>query len=618
MQKGLSKALWFFIFTFYIAAFFHINYWQKAAYGGDSWGYYVHLPATFIYNDIGDYDKSFAAVKKYAPYQPNPKDDQYGVRPTPIGRFADKYSHGMAYLLLPFFAAAHLFCKITALYPADGFSMPYMLGIGLAVLFYVFSGLFLLKRLLNRYFTEGVVWATVFSLAIATNLLYFSAYNSIMSHGPLFACYCFLLYATDTFYRSPSRKWAILVGLAYGFVALIRMNELYAVFIPLFWGVGDWSDLKARFSFLYQCFSKYVVWAALPVILLFLPQFCYWKYVSNSWIYNAYAAEKFDFRHPQIVQGLFGFQNGWIAWTPIMAFALLGVFALQRFAKAAFLPTLLILPLHIYIIYSWWCWYYINGFGSRPMVEMYALLAFSLAAFYSLLSRLKMVGTVLNIAIVLFFSVFNIFKIYQEKEGLIMTQFSNRAFYWSMLTATKPSRESLAAWMSNETQPKNPTKIKDIAAFDFEDSTALNVTSAEHFSGKYSLISRDSTTHITRIPLSTEGFVAGRFVRISVHGLFHEQDRVEPLWEQTLIKTIFFSKENKKTRERVFGMQSFCGNTDFNIWSTGVANTWGEAVVFIKIPKNPPSEGYLEISVYNQTKRPFFIDDMKIELWKND
>ena len=99
----------------------------------------------------------------------------------------------------------------------------------LAVLFYVLSGLMVLKRLLNRYFTEGVAWATVFSLAIATNLLYFSTYNSIMSHGPLFACYCFLLYATDTFYRSPSRKWAILVGLAYGFVALIRMNELYAV-----------------------------------------------------------------------------------------------------------------------------------------------------------------------------------------------------------------------------------------------------------------------------------------------------------------------------------------------------------------------------------------------------
>ena len=408
------------------------------------------------------------------------------------------------------------------------------------------------------------------------------------------------------------------MGLAYGFVALIRMNELYAVFIPLFWGVGDWSDLKARFSFLYHSFSKYVVWAALPVVLLFLPQLCYWKYVSNSWIYNAYAAEKFDFRHPQIVQGLFGFQNGWIAWTPIMAFALLGVFALQRFAKAAFLPTLLILPLHIYIIYSWWCWYYINGFGSRPMVEMYALLAFSLGAFYSLLARLKTVGTAFIVCIVLFFSVFNIFKIYQEKEGLIWTQFSNRAFYWSMLTATKASRTSLVAWVSNERQPLNPTKIKDIAAFNFEDSTLAVMTSAEKFSGKYSLLSQTSKTHITSIPLSTESFEAGHFVRISLRGLFHEKDRAPTFDEQTALKTVFLTKDSAVMREKFFRLQPFCGNPDFSIYSSGNANVWSEAIFFVKIPKQTSSDGTLEISLYSHTKKPFFVDDIKIELWKND
>ena len=103
MDKRFSQGIWLGIFIFYIAAFIKIDYWQKAAYGGDSWGYYVHLPATFIYHDVGDYTKSFEAVKKYDATLPDPKVDKYGVRPTPIGKFAVKYSHGLAFLLLPFF-----------------------------------------------------------------------------------------------------------------------------------------------------------------------------------------------------------------------------------------------------------------------------------------------------------------------------------------------------------------------------------------------------------------------------------------------------------------------------------------------------------------------------------
>lgn len=616
MQHRLSSFIWFFIFGFYILSFYKTDYWRRAAFGGDSWGYYVHLPATFIYHDIGDYTKSYQAVKKYDASQPDPKVDKYGVRPTPIGKFAVKYSHGLAILFAPFFAIAHTFCKITALYPADGFSLPYMLGNGLAVLFYVFLGLFYLKKLLSRFFTEGAAWAVILSVSVATNLLYFTTYNSIMSHAPLFACYCFLLYATDTFYRSPIRKWAVLVGFAFGFVALIRMNELYAVFIPLFWGIGSWQNFKERVLFFYNNFKKYIVWAALPVFLIFLPQIRYWHFVSGQWIYNAYVGEKFDFENPHITEGMFGFGNGWIPWTPVMFFALLGLFGLKRYARAAFLPTLLILPLHIFIIYSWWCWYYINGLGSRPMVEMYALLSFSLGAFYTFLMRFKRIGVVLVSSIVLIFSVFNVFKIYQEKEGLIWTQFSNRAFYWEMLTATKSSRSSLVAWVSNETQPKNVSKIKDISALNFEDSTMQFVTSEQKFGGKFCFKSQETESKLLEIPLSKMGTQMNDFIRLQVQGFFHKKDRVTTFYEQTMLKVVFYSKDKQVIKDRYFRMQPFIGNSDFNIWSSGEAERWGEIFVFVKVPPKMDTEGFVQISVYNGTKRPFYIDDLSVELWR--
>ena len=205
MDKKYSQVIWLGLLVFYIVAFIKIDYWRKAAYGGDSWGYYVHLPATFIYHDLGDYTQSFEAVKKYDASLPDPKIDKYGVRPTPIGKFAVKYSQGLALLFVPFFAAAHLFCRLTAVYPADGFSLPYMLANGLAVLFYVFLGLFYLKKLLNRFYTEGVAWTIILTLAVATNLFYFTTYNIVMSHAPLFSCYCFLLFQNSNgFVRHPS------------------------------------------------------------------------------------------------------------------------------------------------------------------------------------------------------------------------------------------------------------------------------------------------------------------------------------------------------------------------------------------------------------------------------
>ena len=616
MDKRFSQGLWLGIFIFYIAAFIKIDYWQKAAYGGDSWGYYVHLPATFIYHDVGDYTKSFEAVKKYDATLPDPKVDKYGVRPTPIGKFAVKYSHGLAFLLLPFFTIAHLFCQFSSVYPADGFSLPYMLANGLAVLFYVFLGLIYLKKLLNRYFTEGVVWAIILTLTLATNLYYFSTYNSIMSHAPLFACYCFLLFTTDCFYRSPQRKWAIGVGISFGLIALLRMNELYAVFIPLFWGIGNVSDLRERVLFLSKNIKNYIVWVALPVVLIFLPQMLYWRFVSGQWIYNAYVGETFDFLHPHIGQGLLDFKNGWIPWTPVMIFALLGLLFLKRYAKAAFLPTYMILPLHIYIIYSWWCFYYVNGLGSRPMVEMYALLSFSLGSFYTFMMRWKRFGNVFIVCILLIFSAFNIFKTYQERKGLIWSQFTNRSFYWEMLTATQSSNASLVAWLSNESQPHKALKIEDITHFDFEDSTKQNTSIVEKFNGQGSFESKENETILFEVPLSKNGIQANDYIGVRLQGFFHESDRVTTFNNMTYVRVAFFSKEKEMVRGRDYRLQPFIGNTDFNIWTSGQSEQWGEAFFYAKVPQKAGTEGVLRIDVVNVTKRPFYIDDLKVELWR--
>ena len=299
-----------------------------------------------------------------------------------------------------------------------------------------------------------------------------------------------------------------------------------------------------------------------------------------------------------------------------MIFALLGLFFLHRNGRAAFLPTFLILPLHIYIIYSWWCFYYVNGLGSRPMVEMYPLLAFSLGSFYTFLMRWKRVGSVIIVCSLLIFSAFNIFKTYQERQGLIWSQFSNRSFYWSMLTATESSHASLVAWNSNETEPHNALRIKEITTLDFEDSTKQYVTTAEKFSGRYSFESKAAITNLLEIPLSKNGVQTNDYIRVSLQGFFHEKDRVTTFNDMTYLRVAFYTKDNTLIRDRDFRLQPFIGNPDFNIWTSGQSEQWGEAFFYTKVPSKADTEGYMQVSVVNKTHGSFFIDDLKIELWR--
>ena len=611
INRHSSKIFWIGISVFYLISFFQLDYWKKAAYGGDPFGYYVHLPATFIHHDVGDYAKSFEAVKKYDAGLPDPKVDKYGIRPTPSGKYAVKYSLGMAYLLSPFFLMAHIYCVSSSAFPADGFSLPYMLSLGLGVLFYVGLGLMLLVKVLRRYFTEGVVISVVLTLTLATNLLYFTVYNNLMAHAPLFAVYALLIYATDSFYQNPNRLWALLVGAAYGIIFLTRMNELYAILIPLFW---NFNSLKERFSLL----KSYVLWAAMPAILLFIPQVFYWHYVSGQFIYDAYVGESFNFLKSKIAGGLYGYSNGWLTWTPVMFLALLGLFSLKKQARAAYKPTIILLPLHIYVIYSWWCWQYVNGLGSRPMVEMYALLAFSLGAFYTFLKQLPIIGKALTVAILLIFSAFNIFKIYQETSGLIISAYTRRAFYWEMFTATHWSHASLVAYNGDEIQPKNPIKIKDIALLNFEDSTTINFTPLHKINGLFGFTSQEDTSVLYQTPLSKMDIRANDLVKISIHAYFEEKDRVDSQWEQTMLQVQFKTKEGKVLKSRGIAPQLFIGNKDFSIWTNGTAHLWEEVYFYVKVPPKIKSDGTMNIHLINSTRKPLYVDDLKVELWWGD
>jgi hypothetical protein len=91
-------------------------------------------------------------------------------------------------------------------------------------------------------------------------------------------------------------------------------------------------DLKNRLLFIFRNSGYYVVMAFI-FLLCWLPQIFYWKTLTGKIFFYSYTKEGFDFLHPHLKNGLFGFANGWLAYTPVMIFAVIGLIFLPKYFK---------------------------------------------------------------------------------------------------------------------------------------------------------------------------------------------------------------------------------------------------------------------------------------------
>jgi len=104
----------------------------------DGWGYYLHLPAAFVY---GDLHLSFLKAGDLPPDLARHRfasGNWQGLSPTETG-YRDKYALGPAVLQLPFFLGALVYAKWT-LPSVSGFEIPFQVANVLSAAFYFALG----------------------------------------------------------------------------------------------------------------------------------------------------------------------------------------------------------------------------------------------------------------------------------------------------------------------------------------------------------------------------------------------------------------------------------------------------------------------------------------------
>lgn len=452
-MKNISFYAYLFCCCVIMATHLYSPKWAKtgsnATLSWDVSGYYMYLPCAFIYHDLKT-EKGFRneAITKY---KATPNHAQ-AFKHEASGNYVMKYSMGQAIQYMPSFFVAHIWATLSNKYPADGFSFPYQICISIGSLLIAFLGLFYLRKNLLFYFSEEITSLGMIAIVVGTNYLNYAAIDGAMTHNGLFTIYSILIYNTIRFYKKPTYKNGLLIGLLVGLAALTRPTEIISCLIPVLWGLNffDLDCLKNRLQVFKVHFTKMML-AIICCLAVGSLQLIYWKYVSGDWIVYSYQDQGFSWLSPHIIKAATDFECGWFIYTPLMMFGILGFIPLISGNKKLFFPTIIYSSLFIYIAFSWDIWCYGGSLGQRSVVQAYAILIFPLCAFLAWVLQLNRFVKIWFFALIALFCYVNVWFTYQAHGGGIFkaSQMTN-AYYWKTIGTYTINPENIKLLDTNE------------------------------------------------------------------------------------------------------------------------------------------------------------------------
>jgi len=387
--------------------------------------YYIYTSAVVVYNDI-DLNRVYNKVPGYE------RRELWLGHDKKTGRAYSKMSMGVALCYAPFTALSHYVLVPLLGGENDGYSPPYKLGLLISAMAFFLIGLLNLRKLLLSHFSEITTALTLVIIAFGTNITWYVSSEATMSHIYSFSLIVVYYRLLQKWLTTPTIKTTIFLGAIFGLIVLIRPTNL--LFVILFF-ISD--NFILRLKFLLRNSSKIGL-----MILLFLivwsPQFAFWKYVSGHWFLYTYNKEGFFWGNPQIISSLFSYRKGWLVYTPLMTLTFLGLILLWRQNKVMLWQVFWLLVLMIYINSSWWCWWFGGSYGNRAYIDGYGIFALSIGAFIGFVQKIKpkVVCWITFILISVFISL-NLFQTWQYRMGLIHYVSNTKESYWKNFLKTK-------------------------------------------------------------------------------------------------------------------------------------------------------------------------------------
>jgi len=519
----------------------------------DVFGYYLYLPAYFIYGDITLQNMGWVnqIIETY-----HTTGTFYQAIQMESGNWVMRYPGGLALLNTPFFLAADALAEPLG-FARDGFSRPYQMAWVIGGIFYAFIGLIFARKLLLQFFSDGWTATLLFLLVFATNYLEQSTFSNSLAHNYLFALYALALYLVSKWTEIIPWKSALAVGLLGGLIAICRPNEILLILVPILWKCSPWSTILAYADFLKKN-AMALVAAAIGLIIGGLPQMLYWHSVSGEWFFYSYQDNGvgFDFDRPHLINFLFSFRKGWYIYTPLMLLATAGFIQLYKTNRKLFIPFFTFFLLNLYIVASWSVWWYGGGsYSSRSMISSYLIMAFPLGY---LLIWLKEKGKAVWMSaqvLLAMILLLNLFQFWQFKAKIINPERMTADYYWKV----------------------------------------FGKTSVPKGAEKYLLVERQ-TTAIEKMPEDTSHLVRSLLYEVWLGTTADQDNRMQIEWpDESLEAVAFMDVEHPYTRAFELGFREV----------TIEEYAWLKINTEIYIPDSVEAEAPMLVTQFNYKGKPY-------------
>lgn len=388
----------------------------------DSKGYYAYLPAIFIHHDpnIGFFDR----IERETYYNP---DLFYDYRSAHNGRHIPKYFMGTAVVQAPFFLVAHLTTTVTGGLN-DGYAKPYVVAVNLAAVAWVLLGCWALVQLLASYgVRDPHIAFTLLAFTFGTNLFYYAVVAPGMSHAYSFGLMSLFLWKGRSVLLGARTRDLWKLAALWGLIVLVRpVNGIVVLALAALVPQGHRVGPLFRSLFLNPVAISVAAVLALGIPFL---QLGYYKWATGEWLVYSYGEEGFQWTAPALFDFLFSYKKGAFVYTPLLLLSMLGLVPLYRAHRWAALAWAGFFTLLVYVLSSWWNWWYGGSFGSRVLVEFLGLFALLFGLLLSS-SSARVRKVVMTLAVLL--TVLCQVQTYQARYYQIHWEDMDKARYWKV------------------------------------------------------------------------------------------------------------------------------------------------------------------------------------------
>ncbi|MBK9290641.1 MAG: hypothetical protein IPM52_03275 [Bacteroidetes bacterium] len=387
---------------------------------GDGSGYYAYLTAVLIHRTT-DLTPVLEAEKKrhsldYMAHYFH-KADQ---------KLINKFYMGTALMMLPFFLAAWVFSWISGM-PLDGYNIVFQYGVSLAAAFWLAIGLLATRRLLSLFgLPTKAILPSLAILVFGTNLFHYTFLQPSHSHVYSFAAIASFLTYTRLYFLHQQSRHFVLASVFFGLVLLIRPSNGLILFASAV-VAGSADNLLSGIRYALSHVRMLLRGIAITLLIIGLQIIYNYPLTGRIFLWT-YQNEGFNFLQPAFFQFLFSFRKGFFVYTPLMLLSLAGIVVVwkqNRWMAGSFILFFLLL---VYILSSWWNWFYGDSFGMRAMVDFYSLLAIPMAMLVASLQERRILS-LLIFPVIAVLVVLNLFQTWQYKAGIIHPDSMNAQKY---------------------------------------------------------------------------------------------------------------------------------------------------------------------------------------------